>query len=97
MDLVGSGRNADVFAVGEGRVLRRYRDGGDVAAEAAVMAHVTAFGYPVPRVHHADGRPPSTRGLGCSPTSTSACTPCRRGAVAIPTRPCCTWTCIRAT
>jgi hypothetical protein len=32
---VGTGRNADVFALGDGRVLRRYRDGGDVAAEAA--------------------------------------------------------------
>jgi hypothetical protein len=33
---IGTGRNADVFALGDDRVLRRYRDGGDVSAEAAV-------------------------------------------------------------
>jgi streptomycin 6-kinase len=52
---VGTGRNADVFALGDGRVLRRYRDGGDVAAEAAVMTYVAGHGYPVPLVHAASG------------------------------------------
>ena len=52
---VGTGRNADVFALGDGRVLRRYRDGGDVAAEAAVMTYVAGHGYPVPRVYAASG------------------------------------------
>jgi aminoglycoside phosphotransferase (APT) family kinase protein len=55
VEVVGSGRNADVFALDGRRVLRRYRDGGDVAAEAATMAYVARFGYPVPRVHHASG------------------------------------------
>jgi aminoglycoside phosphotransferase (APT) family kinase protein len=50
-----SGRTADVFALDEHRVLRRYRDGGDVAAEAAVMAHVGALGFPVPAVYEASG------------------------------------------
>lgn len=52
---LASGRDADVFALDEARVLRRYRDGGDTAPEAAVMAYVGGFGYPVPVVHAADG------------------------------------------
>jgi aminoglycoside phosphotransferase (APT) family kinase protein len=50
-----SGRDADVWALAGGRVLRRYRDGWDVAAESTVMAHVRAHGYPVPVVHSAAG------------------------------------------
>ncbi|WP_225853644.1 phosphotransferase family protein [Micromonospora sp. AMSO31t] len=52
---LASGRTADVYALDGGRVLRRYRSGGDVRAEAEVMRHLHAVGYPVPRVHHADG------------------------------------------
>jgi aminoglycoside phosphotransferase (APT) family kinase protein len=52
---ITSGRTADIFALDEHRVLRRYRDGGDVVAEAAVMAHVRAHGYPVPVVYEAGG------------------------------------------
>lgn len=52
---LASGRDADVYALDAGRVLRRYRTGGDVAAEAAVMAHVAALGFPVPVVHEASG------------------------------------------
>ncbi|GGR74730.1 hypothetical protein GCM10010169_18310 [Micromonospora fulviviridis] len=52
---LASGRTADVYALAGGRVLRRYRSGGDVRAEAALMRHLHAAGYPVPRVHHADG------------------------------------------
>jgi aminoglycoside phosphotransferase (APT) family kinase protein len=52
---LASGRDADVFALDDGRVLRRYRDGGDVAAEAAVMAHVAGLGFPVPTVYQAQG------------------------------------------
>jgi aminoglycoside phosphotransferase (APT) family kinase protein len=50
-----SGRDADVYALGGGRVLRRYRDGGDVAAEVQVMRHVAAGGFPVPIVYDAHG------------------------------------------
>ncbi|HEX3714884.1 MAG TPA: aminoglycoside phosphotransferase family protein [Trebonia sp.] len=56
--LVGSGRNADVYDIGDGRVLRRYRDGRDpaqVAAEAAVMGHARASGVPVPEVFDVSG------------------------------------------
>lgn len=53
---LASGRTADVYALDGDRVLRRYRAGGDVRGEAEVMRHLHTAGYPVPRVHHADGR-----------------------------------------
>jgi tRNA A-37 threonylcarbamoyl transferase component Bud32 len=53
--LLASGRDADVFVIDERRVLRRYRDGGDVTAEAAVMAYVVALGFPAPKVYEAVG------------------------------------------
>jgi aminoglycoside phosphotransferase (APT) family kinase protein len=53
--LLARGRSADVFALDARRVLRRYRDGGDVSAEAAVMAYVGRLGFAVPRVDLADG------------------------------------------
>jgi aminoglycoside phosphotransferase (APT) family kinase protein len=50
------GRNADVYALDGGRVLRRYRDdGSDTTREAALMAHVAAHGFPVPEVYAAEG------------------------------------------
>lgn len=55
LPLLGSGREADVYALDDGRVLRRYRTGADTGHEAAVMAHVAAHGYPVPAVYAADG------------------------------------------
>lgn len=45
-----------MYALDDARVLRRYRTGGDVRAEAEVMRHLYDRGYPVPQVHHADGR-----------------------------------------
>ena len=54
--LVGRGRAADVYDVGEGRVLRRYRSAHDSAPEAELMAHVARHGFPVPAVHDVDGR-----------------------------------------
>jgi aminoglycoside phosphotransferase (APT) family kinase protein len=53
--LLASGRDADVFALDAQRVLRRYRDEGDVAGEASAMAHVGGLGFPVPRVYAASG------------------------------------------
>ena len=56
--LVGAGRNADVFDIGGGRVLRRYRDGREarrVEAEAQVMAGARASGVPVPEVFDVSG------------------------------------------
>jgi aminoglycoside phosphotransferase (APT) family kinase protein len=56
--LVGAGRNADVYDIGGGRVLRRYRDGREtrrVEGEARVMAHARSFGVPVPEVFDVAG------------------------------------------
>lgn len=47
---LGSGRSADVYAIDDRWALRRYRDGRDATAEAAVMAHLAEHGYPVPDV-----------------------------------------------
>jgi aminoglycoside phosphotransferase (APT) family kinase protein len=52
---IASGREADVFALDDGRVLRRYRTGADVTAEAEVMAYAGGLGFPVPRVYQANG------------------------------------------
>lgn len=54
--LLGSGRDADVYALGSGRVLRRYRVPIDVAAEARLMRYLYTAGYPVPEVYEAVGR-----------------------------------------
>jgi aminoglycoside phosphotransferase (APT) family kinase protein len=56
--LIASGRSADVYEAGDGRVLRRYRDGRPadrVAREAEVMAHARAHGVPVPEVFDVAG------------------------------------------
>jgi tRNA A-37 threonylcarbamoyl transferase component Bud32 len=55
LELVGSGRDADVFSLGSDRVLRRYREGGDATREAEIMAFVAEQGYPVPAVYDVDG------------------------------------------
>lgn len=53
--MIGAGRDADVFALGNGRVLRRYRHGGDVAPEVEVMRHVASQGFAVPFVFEGCG------------------------------------------
>ena len=54
--LIGVGRYADVFDLGGGRVLRRYRDPAAVVdREAEVMTHARAHGVPVPEVFDASG------------------------------------------
>jgi aminoglycoside phosphotransferase (APT) family kinase protein len=53
---VGSGRYTDVYDIGHGRVLRRYRvASATVSREAEVMAHARAHGVPVPEVFDASG------------------------------------------
>ncbi|MFG3350293.1 phosphotransferase [Streptomyces sp. NPDC048018] len=49
-ELIGAGRTADVFALDEDRVVRRYRNGEDATGEAVVMAYLAEHGYPVPAV-----------------------------------------------
>ncbi|MET7320672.1 phosphotransferase [Streptomyces sp. NPDC005549] len=59
--LIGAGRTADVYEAGAGWVLRRDRQGvGDAVAEGAVMEHVRAHGYPVPRVRPPGPEAPET-------------------------------------
>ena len=57
LPLIGRGRSADVFDLGDGRVLRRYRDerAGSAEAEAVAMRHLRAHGAPVPEVFSAEG------------------------------------------
>jgi aminoglycoside phosphotransferase (APT) family kinase protein len=55
--LLAAGRDADIFAYGPGRVLRRSRAGHSMVREARVMEYVRAQGFPVPAVEEvsADG------------------------------------------
>ncbi|MEV6261562.1 phosphotransferase [Streptomyces sp. NPDC051784] len=48
--LLGSGRTADVYELDGTWVLRRYRNGIDTTGELAVMAYLSATGFPVPRI-----------------------------------------------
>jgi aminoglycoside phosphotransferase (APT) family kinase protein len=50
-----AGREADVFLLDDGRVLRRYRSAADTAHEAEIMAYAASHGYPVPAVYSASG------------------------------------------
>ncbi|HVV77678.1 MAG TPA: phosphotransferase [Mycobacteriales bacterium] len=49
-ELLGAGRDADIFECGPGLVLRRSRHGRSLADEARVMAFMHEQGYPVPKV-----------------------------------------------
>ena len=50
MRVIASGRASEILDLGHGRVLRRFKRGGDPAREAAVMEHARAHGYPVPAI-----------------------------------------------
>ena len=52
-ELLARGRDCDVYALDDARVVRRYRQGGgrSMENEAKVMERARANGYPVPRVH----------------------------------------------
>jgi aminoglycoside phosphotransferase (APT) family kinase protein len=52
---LASGRDCDVFALADGRVVRSYHDGRSARAEAELVQAVHALGYPVPRVDEWDG------------------------------------------
>lgn len=54
--LIGRGRRADIYDLGGGKVLRRYREGPrEVDREAEVMIHAAAHGVPVPEVFEVRG------------------------------------------
>jgi aminoglycoside phosphotransferase (APT) family kinase protein len=46
--MLGTGRTADVFEHGDGKVLRRYREPRDTEREVAAMEYARGHGYPVP-------------------------------------------------
>jgi Ser/Thr protein kinase RdoA (MazF antagonist) len=48
--LIAAGRASEIFDLGDGRVLRRFKRGGDSQREALVMGHARRHGYPVPEV-----------------------------------------------
>jgi aminoglycoside phosphotransferase (APT) family kinase protein len=48
--LLAAGRASEIFDLGDGRVLRRFRAGGDPDRDALAMEHARGHGYPVPRV-----------------------------------------------
>lgn len=51
MRLLAAGRASEIFDLGDGRVLRRFKRGGRPGFEARVMDHARAHGFPVPAVH----------------------------------------------
>lgn len=53
---IGEGRAAEVFDLGDGTVLRRYRLDRSTTVEGRLMQWLHQAGYPVPRVVRADGR-----------------------------------------
>lgn len=53
---MASGRAADVYDLGDGTVLRRYRTDQDVGPEARLMSWLRSRGIPVPSVTRAAGR-----------------------------------------
>ncbi|HZT85969.1 MAG TPA: phosphotransferase [Gaiellaceae bacterium] len=48
--LLAAGRASEIFDLGAGRVLRRFKTGGEPEREALVMRHARRHGYPVPDV-----------------------------------------------
>jgi tRNA A-37 threonylcarbamoyl transferase component Bud32 len=54
--LLARGRAADVYALDDERVLRRYRTDYDASPEARLIEHVLAHGFPTPAVFDVDGR-----------------------------------------
>ena len=55
MRLLASGRDADVFDLGDGRVLRRHKDGRPATKQADLLRYAAAHGYPVPVLLDASG------------------------------------------
>jgi aminoglycoside phosphotransferase (APT) family kinase protein len=49
--LIARGRDADIFELGPGLVLRKTRDGRSLDAEVRVMRYAAEHGYPVPAIH----------------------------------------------
>jgi Ser/Thr protein kinase RdoA (MazF antagonist) len=54
--LIGAGRAADVYDLGGGRVLRRYRVDANAEPEARLMRYLREAGLGVPEIFDADGK-----------------------------------------
>jgi aminoglycoside phosphotransferase (APT) family kinase protein len=48
--LIAAGRASEILDLGDGRLLRRFKSGGNPEREALVMRHAREHGYPVPDV-----------------------------------------------
>jgi len=48
--LIAAGRASQIFDLGDGRVLRRFKAGGNPDREAMVMRHARKHGFPAPAV-----------------------------------------------
>jgi aminoglycoside phosphotransferase (APT) family kinase protein len=48
--IIAAGRASEILDLGGGRVLRRFKAGGQPAREATIMEHARSHGFPVPRV-----------------------------------------------
>ena len=53
--LIATGRDADVFDLGDGRVLRRHKDGRPATKQAELLRYAASHGFPVPALHDASG------------------------------------------
>jgi tRNA A-37 threonylcarbamoyl transferase component Bud32 len=53
--LIGAGRSADIYDIGSGRVVRRFRSSYDTRVEAELMIYLAKAGFPVPAVYDASG------------------------------------------
>ena len=53
--LLTAGFSADVYALSETQVLRRYRSGRDAGPESELMRYALAHGFPVPKAVHVGG------------------------------------------
>jgi streptomycin 6-kinase len=52
--LIAAGRASEIFDLGDGRVLRRFKSGGNPEGEALVMRHARDHGFPAPEVLEVD-------------------------------------------
>jgi Ser/Thr protein kinase RdoA (MazF antagonist) len=54
--LIGAGRSADIYDIGNNRIVRRFRYDADTRSEADLMIYLARAGFPVPAVYDASGR-----------------------------------------
>jgi len=80
MELIAPGRDADVSALDDRRVLRRYRDGRSAHHDAELLSAVVAAGYPASAVLGVEGPGIVLAGLD-GPTLADECAAGEAGAL----------------